>query len=240
MLGRVLYYVPYCAPLPPHRIVSLFGAFVAIVEALNGLGVAFTSNPSSSPATQELGSKLTKASLAFQLAVIVVCVVLAGLFYRNCVRSGNHSRNIKTPLAVLSFSMFLILVRCIYRLVEHIGHVRLAIDDLEPMKRLTPLLRYEWYFYVFEASTMLLNSAIWNIWHPGRYLPRYHNVHLSRDGLEVHAEEHSDDRPLLAKAGSVLTFGILFRRKKVARQQSWELDARNIYDSRQRETMIDH
>ena len=71
---------------------SLFGALVAVVEALNGLGVAFTSNPSSTQSTQELGSKLTKASLAFQLAVIVVCVMLAGLFYRKCVREGVRSK----------------------------------------------------------------------------------------------------------------------------------------------------
>ncbi|KAG9854047.1 putative RTA1 domain protein, partial [Aureobasidium melanogenum] len=87
VLGRVLYYIPHCAPFPPHRIMSLFGALVAIVEALNGLGVAFTSNPSSSPSTQELGSRLTKASLAFQLAVITVCFILAGVFYRNCIEN---------------------------------------------------------------------------------------------------------------------------------------------------------
>lgn len=203
---------------------SLFGALVAIVEALNGLGVAFTSNPSSSPSTQELGSNLTKASLAFQLSVVLSCFILAALFYRGCVKSGIHNRNIKTSLVVLSFSMFLVLVRCIYRLVEHTGNVRLIIDDLKSMERLTPLLRYEWYFYVFEATAMLLNSAIWNVWHPGRYLPRHHNVYLSVDGVEMRAEDHSDDRPLLAKAGSLLTFGIFFRQQKTARQETYALD----------------
>lgn len=209
---------------------SLFGALVAIVEALNGLGVAFTSNPSSSPSTQELGGNLTKASLAFQLAVILVCFILAGLFYRNWVKSEIRSRNIKIPLVVLSFSMFLILVRCIYRLVEHTGNVRLVIDDLGSLKRPSPLLRYEWYFYVSEATTMLRNPAIWNIWHPGRYLPRHHNVYHSTDGFEVQAENHSDDRPLLAKAGSLLTFGIFFRQQKMERQESYALDSSNTHD----------
>ncbi|KEQ95233.1 hypothetical protein AUEXF2481DRAFT_4857 [Aureobasidium subglaciale EXF-2481] len=231
VLGRVLYYVPYCAPFPPNRIMSLFGALVAVVEALNGLGVAFTSNPSSSQSVQELGSKLTKASLAFQLAVIVVCVLLAGLFYRNCKKQGIHSRNVNVPLIALSSSMFLILVRCIYRLVEHMGNVGLAIDDLESMRQLTPILRYEWFFYVFESTTMLFNSAVWNIWHPGRYLPRLHNIYLSSDGTEVEAVEDSDTRPLLAKAGSVLTFGLFFRKKKTERQQSYLLDSGNSRDS---------
>ncbi|KAG9519271.1 putative RTA1 domain protein, partial [Aureobasidium melanogenum] len=227
VLGRILYYVPYCAPFPPNRIMSLFGALVAVVEALNGLGVAFASNPSSSLSIQELGSKLTKASLAVQLAVIVVCIVFAGLFSKNCKREGIRSRKINIPLTILSASMFLILIRCIYRLVEHLGNVGLNIGDLEAMRELTPILRYEWFFYVFESTTMLLNSVIWNVWHPGRYLPRLHNVQLSPDGSEVEVEEDADTRPLLAKAGSILTFGILFRHKKTQRDSSYSLDSRN-------------
>lgn len=205
---------------------SLFGALVAVVEALNGLGVAFTSNPSSTQSIQELGSKLTKASLAFQLGVIIVCVVLAGLFFRKCTKEGIRSRNINVPLIVLSSSMFLILIRCIYRLVEHVGNVGLDIGDLESMRQLTPILRYEWFFYVFESTTMLLNSAVWNLWHPGRYLPRLHNVHLLPDGTEAESEEETDTRPLLVKAGSVLTFGIFFRKKKAHHDSSYTLDFR--------------
>lgn len=178
---------------------SLFGAFVAIVEALNGLGVPFTSDPSSTHSTQDLGSKLTKASLAFQLAVIAVRFLLVGLFYRKCIKSNIHSKNIKTPLLVLCLNVFLTLVRCIHRLIGYCGNVRLTLDDIESPKRLTPL-RYEWYFYVAEAPTMLLNSVMWNLWHPGRYLPRRHNVHLSPGGSELAADEDADGRPLLAKA----------------------------------------
>lgn len=127
--------------------------------------------------------------------------------------------------------MFLILVRCIYRLAGHLGNVGLAIDDLGSMRQLTPILRYEWYFYVFESTTMLFNSAVWNIRRPGRYLPRLHNVYLSPDGTAVAVEEHSDTRPLLAKAGSVLTFGIFFRQKKVDHGRSFALDSGNSRNS---------
>lgn len=196
---------------------SLFGGLVAIVEALNGLGVAFTSNPSSTQSIQELGSELTKASLAIQIAVIVLCVVLACLFLRNCTKRGIRSRKTEIPLVVLCSSMFLILIRCIYRLTEHMGNVGLDITDIESMRQLTPMLRYEWFFYVFESTTMLANSAIWNIWHPGRYLPRLHNIYLSPEGSEVEAEEESDTRPLLVKGASILTFGVFFRKKKTRR-----------------------
>ena len=117
VLGRIFYYVPYLAPLPANRVLSTFGALMALVEALNALGVAFSSNPSSSKSTQELGSHLTIAALAIQLAVIVTFVLLAGLFHRRCIKSNIHTKVVKTPLITLYVSMILILIRCIYRLV---------------------------------------------------------------------------------------------------------------------------
>ena len=120
-----------------------------------------------------------------------------------------------TPIVTLYVSMMLILIRCIYRLVEHLGSVALKLDDLEALEKLTPILRYEWYFYVFEATVMFLNSILWNIWNPARFLPRSHNVYLTQDGRTEVEGDDSDSRPLLAKAGSALTFGIFFRKKKV-------------------------
>lgn len=62
---------------------------------------------------------------------------------------------------------------------------------------------------------MLINSVLWNVWNPGRYLPKNYHVYLAQDGrTELEGEETPDDRPLLAKAGSVLTFGFLFRNKQ--------------------------
>jgi hypothetical protein len=214
ILGRVFYYVPYFAPLPPGRVLSTFGALMALVEALNALGVAFSSNPSSSHSQQEMGSRLTIAALAIQLGVIVIFVFLAVIFHRRCTKANINSKAVSTPLITLYISMSLILIRCIYRLVEHMGNTTVRLGDLESLMSLSPILRYEWFFYIFEATLMLINSVLWNVWNPGRYLPRNYHVYLAQDGrTELEGEDKSDDRPLLAKAGSVLTFGILFRKK---------------------------
>lgn len=66
---------------------------------------------------------------------------------------------------------------------------------------------------------MFLNSVLWNIWNPGHYLPRSHNVYLAHDSrTEIESHDESDTRPLLVKAGTALgstsTFGIFFRKKK--------------------------
>lgn len=215
VLGRVFYYVPYLTPLPPGRVLSTFGALIALVEALNALGVALSSNPSSSQSQQELGSRLTIAALAIQLGVIVIFVLLAAIFHRRCTRANIHAKAVSTPLITLYISMSLVLIRCIYRLVEHLGNTTVRLDNLESLRTLSPILRYEWFFYLFEATLMLINSVLWNVWNPGRYLPRNYHVHLAQDGTtEVEEEDKSDDRPLLAKAASVLTFGVLFRKKE--------------------------
>lgn len=187
---------------------------MALVEALNAVGVSLSANSSSSPSQQVMGSNLTIAALAIQLFVIVIFVLLAGIFHRRCAKASIHTSTISTPLRTLYTSMALILIRCIYRLVEHMGNTTVHLGDIESLKNLSPILRYEWFFYIFEGTLMLLNSILWNVWSPGRYLPANRHVYLSRDGRTEVQGEYSDDRPLLAVVGSVLTFGVLFREKK--------------------------
>ncbi|EEP81171.1 conserved hypothetical protein [Uncinocarpus reesii 1704] len=210
VLGRILYYVPYFAPFPANRVLSTFGGLMAIVEILNSLGVSLKANPSSSSNQQHLGGNLTIAAISIQIGIIVIFLILAGLFHLRCVRANIRPKPIITPLFVLYASMMLILVRCVYRLVEHLGNTTVDLDSIEKLRALSPILRYEYYFYIFESTLMFLNSALWNIWHPGRYLPQNYHIHLAEDGRTEINDEFKDDRPLLAKAGHVLTFGVFF------------------------------
>jgi len=214
VLGRVFSYVPSCAPLPPSRVLATFGGLMALVEALNAVGVALVANPSGSTATQTLGKNLTVAAIALQVVVIVIFVLMAAIFHRRFARARLKSEPVRVMMVVLYASMALIFVRCVFRLVEHTGNTKIDLNDMDVLRNLSPLLRYEAYFYVFEAMLMLINSWLWNIWHPGRYLPRDYCVFLSQDGTEVVGERHEDSRPLWAKTAHVLTFGLLFRDKK--------------------------
>jgi hypothetical protein len=212
--------VPYLAPLPPNRVLSTFGILMAIVETLNSLGVSLSSNPSSSHSSQAMGSHLTQAALVIQVIVIIVFMVLAIIFHRRCSKARIYNKTLSTPLITTYVSMSLIFIRCVYRLVEHSGNTTVQLHNLDSLMSLSPMLRYEWFFYVFEALLMLLNSLLWNIWNPGRYLPKNHNVYLARDGItEFEGQVESDHRPLIAKAGSLLTFGLLFRK---GHQRSFE------------------
>ncbi|KAK0643769.1 hypothetical protein B0T16DRAFT_513063 [Cercophora newfieldiana] len=213
VLGRVFYYVPHRAPLPPGRVLATFGGLMALVEALNAIGVALAANPTSSQPQQSLGKHLTVAALAIQVAVIIIFVILAGMFHRRCAQAKIRAKPVSTTLLTLYASMTLIFIRCVFRLVEHSGNTSVRLKDIDSLRSLTPLLRYEWFFYVFEATLMLLNSVLWNVWNPGRYLRR--GVYLSRDGTsELQGGKDLDERSLGQKIGSVVTFGLLFRNKK--------------------------
>ncbi|KAH8911245.1 putative RTA1 domain protein [Coniochaeta sp. PMI_546] len=223
VLGRILHYVPHLAPLPPNRVSAIFGGLLALVELLNALGVSLSANPSSKPTTQELGSRLTISALSIQLGVIVIFVIIASIFHWRCARANIRAKAVSTPLVTLYASMVLILIRCIYRLIEHMGNTTVRLSDPESLKRLSPILRYEWFFYVFEATLMFLNSVLWNVWNPGRYMPRNSRVYLAPDGLtELEDGDKSNKQPLSVTIASVFTFGIVgavHRKRQASRAQ---------------------
>ncbi|KXH52453.1 RTA1 domain-containing protein [Colletotrichum salicis] len=82
ILGRVLYYVPYCSPLHPGRVLSTFAFFSSIVEALNGWGASYSANQSLTQREMETGHALIKTSLLLQIFVIACFVALAVAFQR--------------------------------------------------------------------------------------------------------------------------------------------------------------
>lgn len=183
------------------------------VEAINALGVAFTSNPKGNK--QNLGSILILVAISIQLCVITIFICVAGLFHRRCItsRAPVEKRKIPTLMTTLYASMTLILIRCIYRIVEHTGNTALDTDDVEKMRNLSPLLRYEWFFYVFDAAVMLANSLLWNVFNPGRYLPRDRTVCLAEDGVsETEGGNKAGYQPTVAELGraamQLLTFGL--------------------------------
>lgn len=160
--------------------------------------MSYLATPGFSESKVRLGHVLMKTSLIVQVVVILVFCGIAGLFQWRCVQGGIRSRKVRRPLVTLYVSSGLIFVRTIYRIVEHFGSSHIPSNPApgwEP-KSLSSIVRYEWFFYVFEASIMLLNTLLWNVWHPRRYLPQDYHVYLARDGeTEVLGPGWKDDVP---------------------------------------------
>lgn len=212
ILARMFSYIPWLSPIPPEKVFSIFGGLMALVEALNGMGVAFTSNVKGNK--QEVGKDLVLASLGLQLCIISSFFVMSTIFQLRCSKANIRNKAIPILPFTLYGSMILILIRSVYRVIEHAGNTSLDFDNNQELKSLSPMLRYEWYFYVFEGITMLANSLLWNVLNAGRFLPQNATVFLAEDGtteMEI-PEDPSDDQSSVAQVGrmvmQVITFGM--------------------------------
>ncbi|KAK3984075.1 protein RTA1 [Cladorrhinum sp. PSN332] len=185
VLGRLFYYVPYLSPysIHPGRVLTTFGSLSSIVEVLNALGVAYLANRSPSNKYYALGHNLMRACLALQIFVIFAFLFLAVRFHVDCVRKQVAAARVRNVLGSLYVSMGLILVRTIYRTVEHFSVANIRGHAAADPMSLSSVIRYEWFFYVFEAAPMLVNAAMWNARHPGRFLPQSYKTYLAQDGL---------------------------------------------------------
>lgn len=119
-----------------------------------------------------------------QIVVVVLFIALALYFQLKCRRHGINSPKLNSVLTTLYISTALITIRTIYRIVEYfdLSNADYWNPNFDPMS-MSPILRYEWFFYIFEASLMLMNSVLWNVRHPRRWLPKSSKVYLAKDGI---------------------------------------------------------
>ncbi|KAJ4308323.1 hypothetical protein N0V84_012163 [Fusarium piperis] len=115
-------------------------------------------------------------------------------YLRSCLEIlGEHQAKCFAPRRTMKVLLSIMDRLYVYALTK------VRIDGVESLMTLSPILRYEAFFYIFEAVFMLINSILWNVWHPSRFLPKDYYIYLSQDGTEVKGQKDSDGRPLLAK-----------------------------------------
>ncbi|KAK1598652.1 RTA1 domain-containing protein [Colletotrichum navitas] len=242
VLGRVFQYVPYASPFNPGRVTAFFGGLMALVEGLNAAGISLSANANAKESPKKAGHNLILVALTLQVVVIFAFAYLSVAFHRRLVRARipAQANLVKSTLTTLYLSMTLIFVRCIYRLVENsLGTTSVDLSDMEALLKMSPILRYESYFYIFEASLMLVNSVLWNARHPGPHLPRNTHIYLAQDGSEVERDDDgSDRRPPLLTMANTLMFGLLIRddKRHSYGRQSHELHQGTASDTRAKPT----
>lgn len=98
-------------------------------------------------------------------------------------------------LLTLYASSALIGTRTLYRTVEYFTVADIHPDAGMKVSEISPILRYEWFFWVFEASLMLCNTFLLNWRHPMRFLPRNNKIYLGKDGVtEIEGTGYQDER----------------------------------------------
>jgi hypothetical protein len=184
ILGRVLYYIPYLSPLHPGRVATTFVGLDSVCEILIGNGAWRMANSSMTDKQRKVGSNMVTASLCLQAALFGAFGLLIALFHHRASKAGVLKPDLKTVLCVMYVSATIVTIRCIYRLVEYIEGWNSAI------------YKNEVYFWIFEASIMFINTALLNLYFPGKRLPRSNSVFLARDGTtERRGPGWADERP---------------------------------------------
>lgn len=169
--------------------VSTFVGIDVIIGILTGNGASNVANASLSESRHKVGGALLKASLILQVCSMLGFVAIAAWFHVRCVRDRVFNYKVRTVIFTLYVSCTLIFARSVFRTVEY----------FEATGGLGPLIRSEAYFWVFEVSLMFINTAVLNIWHPGRFMPRSNKIYLARDGVTEHkGPGWVDKRPFLA------------------------------------------
>jgi hypothetical protein len=165
---------------------TTFLAADGICEALIANGASRMANANLTSSQRAVGENIIKAALIMQACLFMLFILLAIEFQRRASKAGVLKPNIQTVLNVMYISCTIVTVRCIYRIIEFFLGYTGYIYTHEP------------FFWVFEASIMFVNTAMLNIWHPGRYLPQSNKVFLSKDGqTELLGPGWSDNRPFI-------------------------------------------
>lgn len=124
------------SPIHPIRVLITFLGIDSLIEILIGNGASRMANTSASPHFRQIGEDLTKSALILQAIFFIVFIAIGVRFQSACRKQGILNKNLNTVLYVMYASCLLILVRCIYRIVEFFQGYTGEIYDTE------------WYFWV--------------------------------------------------------------------------------------------
>ncbi len=220
IFGRVLAYVPYHTPIHPGRVLSTFIIVDAIVEilAING-----ASAMASAKTVTDRNSGLVRMEVALILQSILEVTFLSGvnLIERRCRRGKKFPRNLRIVCYVLYVTSAMMLVRCIYRIVEGFEVMNCPID----VPNCGVVDRYEWWFYVFEVANIFLFVLLLTIFPPGKYLPSSDKVYLDPvDGTERVGPgfANADKRPLWKTVIDPFNINSVLTGKGLVEDKFWE------------------
>jgi len=195
VLTRLFYFVPYFAPMHPARMLVTFATLTAFVELPTLAGIGYLTNQDADDKSIDLGRSLIRVSLVVQLVITGTFFLLGGAYHICCVVGKISNPRVTRPLLVSYASMLLVFGRTIYRTVEQFS-ASTSGKGQNP-QTLNPIVRYEWYFLVFDATFILLAMVLWNLAHPGRFLPDDPRMYLAQNGVTVvKGPGWKDSRPI--------------------------------------------
>lgn len=178
ILGRLLAYLPYHAPLHPGRVIPFFAFLSAAVESLTANGAANSGGGERDPGQRATGIATLKAALILQCFVELGFMSIVATVQVKCSRAGLFPKQLRPVFWILYLTSSMIIVRCIVRTIE--GFEAPYCKPWVSMDTCGYVSRQEWILWVFEIANITLFVVLLAIFHPGRYLPRDSRIFLDQ------------------------------------------------------------
>ena len=236
IFGRVLAYVPYHAPIHPGRVLSTFIILDTVVEVLAANG-ASANAAAKTVGERNSGLARMEASIILQSFLEVLFFSLVAFVVRRCRKAQLFPRNLRIVCYILLVTSFMMLVRCIFRVVEGFEIMDCLIDE----PNCGSVDRHEWFFYIFEVANIFLFVVLLTVFPPGKYLPPNDKVYLDpRDGTERVGPgfAKADTRPLWQTVLDPCNLPRLISRSGLVDDTFWERD--NPAYSRNGTVLMEH
>ncbi|KAF4465663.1 rta1 domain-containing [Fusarium albosuccineum] len=166
VLGRLIQFLDAgtLSPIRPRWLTKVFVLGDVLSFVTQGAGGAIHARAKSLD-DLNLGEDVIVAGLVIQIVFFAVFIIVIGIFhYRINGSPTTTSSTTNVPwrrfLQVLYVASCLIMIRSVFRVAEY----AMGSDG--------PLLSSEAYLYVFDAALVFLVAAMFNIFDPGKIIPR--------------------------------------------------------------------
>ncbi|KAM5348780.1 hypothetical protein ACJ41O_008603 [Fusarium nematophilum] len=149
--------------IPGRRLTPIFVVFDIIAFLVQGSGSGIASSDNWQGQMEKIGRNVLIGGLAFQLVAFsfFLCVFRRFHILANRMAVDDAPKGWQKVVLAVYVSSSLIMVRCIYRVIEF----------AEGMNGYA--FRHEWLFWVFESLPMVGAIGVFCIYHPSRYLGRH-------------------------------------------------------------------
>ncbi|KAF4554100.1 RTA1-like protein 7 [Elsinoe fawcettii] len=206
ILGRILAYLPYHAPIHPGRVLSTFFVISVLVEVLCNTGASKSIGRADPDDAEQIkvGVAMYKAGFVLQCVLESSFMSLTAYVHFKAKRTGTLTKNIRTMVYMLYLTSSMILLRTIVRTIEAFEKTQCAPSRDNPLGYCGYLSTHEWPLYVLECANVTLFVCFLTYFTPGAYLPKSHKVFL--DPLDGKTErlgpgfQAAEKRPLFATA----------------------------------------
>ena len=228
ILGRLMAYLPYHAPIHPGRVLSTFILLSTVVESLTANGAANSAGKGRTPSQVKNGLDCLKAALILQCFVEAFFFSMVATVEYRCRKAKNFPTQVRMVCYILYITSLMVLVRCIVRTIEGFEAAACNANSNGPPGYCGYVSEHEAFLWVFEIANITVFVILLAVFHPGKYLPCSSRIFLDpTDGKTERVGPgfgKADKRPLIVTIIDPFNIYGIITGKGMKMDEFWETD----------------